>query len=305
MCKQKIFPKGWILGYFIIYYFLFTLLGFSIIYSQSKPDSTYYPLNMENKWIYKTIPEGIESTRYIVSDTIMKNNKRYFYFNSDKPNKQYERVDSSGKTWLYDIDDWDHDTATTELLMEDFSLPDGQIFKSNRFGYTGSENAQISHVTRVSELTGELTSIVSIKYFIPNDWPLYISFEKGIGIIWESQEVVYFKLISAVINGIKHITSVKDDKSNNETNTVLALSQNYPNPFNSSTMINYSVPKRSKIHISIYDLIGREVNRFDLGIKEPGNYSLNLNANHLTSGMYFCRIVSDKNFKMIKITLIK
>lgn len=39
--------------------------------------------------------------------------------------------------------------------------------------------------------------------------------------------------------------------------TSFALRQNYPNPFNSGTIIPFDLPEKSKVHIEVFDLLGR------------------------------------------------
>ncbi len=41
----------------------------------------------------------------------------------------------------------------------------------------------------------------------------------------------------------------------NEVPTDFELCQNYPNPFNPITTIKYSVPKRSKVTLKIFDIL--------------------------------------------------
>ena len=83
------------------------------------------------------------------------------------------------------------------------------------------------------------------------------------------------------------------------------LFQNYPNPFNPSTSIKYSVPAQSKIKISLYDIIGNEVNTLFEGIQESGVHDLNLTADNLPSGVYFVSMTAENFSKAIKITLMK
>jgi len=69
-----------------------------------------------------------------------------------------------------------------------------------------------------------------------------------------------------------------------------ALSQNYPNPFNPSTTINYQLPISNHVSLRVYDLLGREVSTLVNETKEPGSYSVNLDAANLSSGVYFYKL---------------
>ena len=83
------------------------------------------------------------------------------------------------------------------------------------------------------------------------------------------------------------------------------LFQNYPNPFNPSTLIKYSVPRQSNIKISLFDIIGNEVETLFEGNQQMGLHEINLNAANLPSGVYFVSLRADNFNKTIKITLVK
>jgi len=50
----------------------------------------------------------------------------------------------------------------------------------------------------------------------------------------------------------------------------LKIRQNYPNPFNPYTTIKYDLPEDTRVTLVIYDIMGREVRRWDLH-EEPGH----------------------------------
>jgi len=96
--------------------------------------------------------------------------------------------------------------------------------------------------------------------------------------------------------------------------TVLAnefrLLQNYPNPFNPSTKIDYEIPYDSKVVLSVYDMLGKEVATLvNNSLQRAGYYSVDFNAANLTSGAYYYKISAQgngKNFTMTnKMILIK
>ncbi|MGA9294532.1 MAG: cellulase family glycosylhydrolase [Ignavibacteriaceae bacterium] len=71
------------------------------------------------------------------------------------------------------------------------------------------------------------------------------------------------------------------------------LEQNYPNPFNPSTNIKFSLPAKSRVIITIYDLLGRKVKTLINEIKPAGNFVIQWNGDNefnckVVSGIYFC-----------------
>ncbi len=70
---------------------------------------------------------------------------------------------------------------------------------------------------------------------------------------------------------------------------VYSLSQNYPNPFNPSTTIEYGLPSASKVQLTIFDVLGRNVATLYNGEQTAGYQRLRWNA-PVSTGVYFYRI---------------
>jgi hypothetical protein len=88
-----------------------------------------------------------------------------------------------------------------------------------------------------------------------------------------------------------------------ETPKDFSLRQNYPNPFNPSTTIEFSLPEKSDVIISIYSAIGELVKSFVSYSLEPGYHQTQFNAIGITSGIYFYQIDAKgetKNFSSTK-----
>ncbi|MCW8802899.1 MAG: T9SS type A sorting domain-containing protein, partial [Ignavibacteriaceae bacterium] len=83
------------------------------------------------------------------------------------------------------------------------------------------------------------------------------------------------------------------------------LSQNYPNPFNPSTLIQYSIPKTSRVNITIYDVLGNEVSVILNEEKLTGNYEIEFSAADLPSGVYFYQLKTGNNVRTKKMILMK
>jgi glycosidase len=84
-----------------------------------------------------------------------------------------------------------------------------------------------------------------------------------------------------------------------------ALLQNYPNPFNPTTRISYSIPTKSVVKITIYDLLGREVETVVNGEKPAGSYDFIWNAGNVASGIYFYRMTTERFSTVHKMILIR
>ena len=69
------------------------------------------------------------------------------------------------------------------------------------------------------------------------------------------------------------------------------LSTPYPNPFNPITKIDYSLPYSAKFKLTIYDLLGRQVEILYSGIQHPNNYTITWDAGKYSSGVYLVQLI--------------
>jgi endo-1,4-beta-xylanase len=83
------------------------------------------------------------------------------------------------------------------------------------------------------------------------------------------------------------------------------LYQNYPNPFNPSTKIRYNIVKASKVMLTIFDILGREVQTLVNEQQVPGQYTVTFNAQNLASGIYFYRLNAGDFSEVKKLMLLK
>jgi hypothetical protein len=91
----------------------------------------------------------------------------------------------------------------------------------------------------------------------------------------------------------------------NETPVKFGLMQNYPNPFNPETIISFVIPKTSFVNISVFDILGRNVQILMNEELNAGIHSINWNAANFTNGVYFYRIEAGDFTKTKKMILIK
>jgi len=87
--------------------------------------------------------------------------------------------------------------------------------------------------------------------------------------------------------------------------TEYALLQNYPNPFNPVTIIRYELPHNTEVNLTIYNLLGQEVEILVNEYQPIGTYEASFNASALPSGTYFYRLQADKFVQTKKMILLK
>jgi photosystem II stability/assembly factor-like uncharacterized protein len=110
--------------------------------------------------------------------------------------------------------------------------------------------------------------------------------------------------------GIRHTTNGGGELIGIEpvSNTIperFELSQNYPNPFNPVTNINFSVPKAGNVKLIVFDVAGREVGKLVNSQLSAGTYKADFDASHLSSGVYFYKLVTSEFTEVKKMMLVK
>ena len=89
-----------------------------------------------------------------------------------------------------------------------------------------------------------------------------------------------------------------------------AMHQNVPNPFNRSTQIRFDLPKQGRVHLVIYDMMGRKVRLLKDDILPAGFHHVvwngaDENGSSVSTGIYFIKILIDGGAITRKIILIK
>jgi hypothetical protein len=98
---------------------------------------------------------------------------------------------------------------------------------------------------------------------------------------------------SAVVNSI----------SKNEIQ--YSLKQIYPNPFNMSTVIKYDLKDTGHINISVYNLVGDEIETIVDKNQPAGEYKIVWQAGDLPSGIFFCRFKVGETIETRKLIIQK
>ena len=136
---------------------------------------------------------------------------------------------------------------------------------------------------------------------------IYYDFlESELNINPDSETPYDLKLVAGDIDYVKRTS--EDILSN--IPEFFVLGQNYPNPFNPTTRMVYELPKRSKVIIAVYNLVGQEVKLLVNDERDYGRYTLlwdgtdNL-GRPAASGLYFTRMMTNDFNSTTKMLLLK
>ncbi|MCB9220116.1 MAG: T9SS type A sorting domain-containing protein, partial [Ignavibacteriales bacterium] len=93
---------------------------------------------------------------------------------------------------------------------------------------------------------------------------------------------------------ISVVTSVGENENNLPTS--FQPGQNYPNPFSSTTAIPYDLNEDANINVIIYEVLGREIKKIDVGRKSIGIHQLSWDGRNnlgqkVASGIFFYRFI--------------
>ena len=156
-------------------------------------------------------------------------------------------------------------------------------------------------------LKGKIPEELSIAIIdIPERKAIFDFLEYGVQII-KNPKISYD--IKIVIGELDYVQKMSDEILENIP-SIFSLSQNYPNPFNPITKLDYNLPLRSKVNISIYNVLGQEIKTLVNEVKEYGYHSTTWNGQDnlgrdMSSGVYFARIISQGFTKTRKMLLVK
>jgi len=122
-------------------------------------------------------------------------------------------------------------------------------------------------------------------------------------------KVVWYRLEDVAYDGtVKSYGPVQ--LSANNVPDHFEVSQNYPNPFNPITNIAFSLPIATRVNAQIYDIRGRNIRTLTIKVFLAGKHvlvwdGLDNNRSPLPSGIYYCRIQTNQNSEIRKMTLLR
>jgi len=88
------------------------------------------------------------------------------------------------------------------------------------------------------------------------------------------------------------------------------LHQNYPNPFNPITTLSYDLPEDALVNITIYDMMGRQINTLVSSQQTAGYRSVQWNGTNnigqpVSAGLYLYTIQAGEFVQTKKMVILK
>ncbi|MBS1493587.1 MAG: SBBP repeat-containing protein [Bacteroidetes bacterium] len=174
------------------------------------------------------------------------------------------------------------------------------------------------YVTGESLLTGSTSEFATLKYN-SNGTQQWIKKYSGTGMFFNRVPILSADtsgnvVISGISNGINnssYYTTIKYSQFvgispvSSNLPSGFSLSQNYPNPFNPSTKINFSLPFKTLVKLSVFNSLGKEVSSLVNENLPAGNYEYQFNAENYPSGIFFYKLETESFTETRKMILLK
>jgi hypothetical protein len=106
-------------------------------------------------------------------------------------------------------------------------------------------------------------------------------------------------------SNIRRFTVPVNERTGTTMPTEFSLTQNYPNPFNPATTIRYALPKAVHVKLTIFDPLGKEIETIVSKTQAAGEYEIQWNPSHLTSGVYLYRLQAGEFVETRKMVLMR
>lgn len=105
--------------------------------------------------------------------------------------------------------------------------------------------------------------------------------------------------------GLFETTSASTDVDDPSEPQEFVVMQNSPNPFNPSTSITFSMPVEGHTKVEIFNINGQIVDTLVDEWRGAGSNTVLWDASSEAAGLYFCRVKSGENSKVMKMMLVK
>ena len=151
---------------------------------------------------------------------------------------------------------------------------------------------------------GLFTDIYTPSYDVDTGYLEIYRFPDTTGPLTEWPMVNHDNLNTRNYNFVDRVISINDEGEEILPKSPI-LKQNYPNPFNFSTIIEFTLPKRGHVTLSLFDILGRKVADIYNQVMDAGTHRHRLSMKDVSSGIYFYTLKTEKIQITRKMTLVK
>jgi len=144
----------------------------------------------------------------------------------------------------------------------------------------------------------DITTSTSLANYLDNG-DQYVQYK----VLLETMDPGISPILEDVTISWSEVVGINDKKISNKP-SIFKLYSNYPNPFNPTTTIKYSIPEAGRVHLEVFNILGKKVATLVNEFKVAGNYELKFNATDLSSGIYYYRIESGEFISAEKLYIL-
>ncbi|MBU0561217.1 MAG: T9SS type A sorting domain-containing protein [Bacteroidetes bacterium] len=117
------------------------------------------------------------------------------------------------------------------------------------------------------------------------------------------REIIYYRIKQVNKDGsVIYSATIKIGQGEIEK---FSLAQNYPNPFNPKTTISLEVFAADEYDISVYDIVGKEIEKIHSGSLSQGAHTFTFDGSKIPSGLYFFEVKNNFSSQVVKMILAK
>lgn len=163
------------------------------------------------------------------------------------------------------------------------------LSESNNLGFAVQRSPDKKTWRQIGFVKGRGTSLQRHEYMFKDDTP--------------RPALVFYRLKQIDFDGSEHLSGIVKIKQT--TPAQFGLSDVWPNPFNASTRFAYQLPEATTIDISVYAANGGFVTTLYHGVQGAGQHDIHWQAGSAASGVYFIKVRTDKENRLLKCLLLK
>lgn len=262
-------------------------LGFVVLKDTLIANKNYSKIGLiakEPVWGFERNPE-LDSIFYLRSSG------NYLYLYNIKYNTETLLLDLEGRFEFDDTVHFDSDKSNN------YNIYVGQIGGSELFGNKiRTISYYLQEIDASTIFTNSYGFDIADSYGFTRFSQLYY--------IGNDSYIFKYNLVECRINGVDYSINIEPGEEPNAPKS-FSLSQNYPNPFNPSTTIEFAVPRQTRVKLTVFDVLGREISVLANDVYSAGNYKATFNGSNLPSGVYLYRLETDSYSQTRKFILLK